>query len=184
MNKKYIRLSLFFVLIIAIASLSASQSVKPVLAGAIKVPIDGYNIACSKQEGTVWVEDGILHIRGRILQSVVISENEYHAGTGQIIGNANIDLSTGYGSYFGTLEIYPDAYPDNYWSGNWTMQINESGNSGIARLQGFGDVFWGWSIKSDISYLSPEELAPFSYACGDQPISGSMSNGILLMSGE
>lgn len=170
-------------LVIAIALVIAPLAIRPAAAGATEIPISAYNIACSLQEGKLWVKDGVLHIRGRVLQSVVISESEYHAGTGQIVGNANIDLATGYGTYHGTLEIYPAA-KNGYWAGIWTMQVNESGADGIARLQGYGPDLEGLSIKSEITYLPPSILANFAYACsGSQPISGTLSNGVILMPG-
>lgn len=168
-------------LVIAIALMIAPLAIRPAAARATKIPFSAYNIACSLQEGKLWVKDGVLHIRGRVLQSVVISESEYHAGTGQIVGNANIDLATGYGTYHGTLEIYPTA-KNGYWAGIWTMQVNESGADGIARLQGYGPDLEGLSIKSEITYLPPSILANFAYACsGNQPISGTSSNGVILM---
>jgi len=170
-------------LVIAIALMIAPFAIRPAAAGATEIPISAYNIACTKQEGKLWVEEGVLHIRGRVLQSVVISESEYHAGTGQIVGNANIDLATRYGTYHGTLEIYPAA-KDGYWAGIWTMQVNESGADGIARLQGYGPDLEGWSIKSEITYLPPEVLAQYKDYCGgNQPISGTLSNGVILMPG-
>ena len=170
-------------LVIAIALMIAPLAIRPAAAGSTEIPISAYNIACTKQEGKLWVEEGVLHIRGRVLQSVVISESEYHAGTGQIVGNANIDLATRYGTYHGTLEIYPAA-KNGYWAGIWTMQVNESGADGIARLQGYGPDLEGLSIKSEITYLSPLDLSGYAYACsGNQPISGTSSNGVILMPG-
>lgn len=181
MKKKFFRFSL--TLAVAAGIFLSPFTVRPAAAeAAAKIPFTAYNIACSMQEGEIWVEDGVLHLRDRVLQSIVVSDSEYHAGTGQIVANANIDLATGYGTYHGTLEIYPAA-KDGYWAGSWTIQISESGPNGIARLQGFGPDLQGFALKGSLTYLPPNILAGFAdTTCGgNQPVAGTLSEGIILI---
>lgn len=179
---KLLLLALTLALLISTVALAAS----PVDQGTQSIPFTAYNIACSLQEGDVWVSDGgIIHIRGRILQSVVISdESPYHNGTGSIVGNANImDPALGLGTYHGSLEIYPTE-KDGYWAGNWSVQITENGPKGVARLKGYGADMDGMLSQSSLTYLPPNILANFAYLCGEnQPVAGTMAVGEILIPG-
>ncbi len=188
MNKNIFRLGVIIMLVVVFSLFAVSLAVQPAVAGAERIPFKNYNIACSYQEGKTWVsDDGIVHLRGRILQSVIISEGEalqYFEGTGQIVGNANIfDPILGLGTYFGSLEIYPTD-KDGYWAGKWTVQITEDGPKGIARLQGYGPDLKGMFSKGTLSYLPPTVLANFAYLCGgQQPVAGTLAEGVLLIHG-
>jgi hypothetical protein len=179
---KLLMLTLSLALLMSTAGLAAS----PDDVGTQRIPFTAYNIACSLKEGEVWVSDGgIYHIRGRVLQSVVISEeSDYHNGTGEIVGNANIfDPSLGLGTYFGSLEIYPTDMK-GYWVGNWSVQITENGPKGVARLKGYGPDLEGMLSQSSLIYLPPNILANFAYLCGgDQPVAGTMALGEILIPG-
>ena len=184
MNKNIIRSSLILALITAITWVMLFPVVTPAAASANRETFEAYNIVCPPiVRQKMWVsDDGILHIRDRVLNSVVQSTSMYHAGTGQIISNANIDPATGYGEFHGTLTIYPTAV-DGYWAGSWVLQITSAGQNGHARLQGYGDLE-GWQIKAELTYLPPPVLAGFSDLCGGtQPIAGTRSNGYILKPG-
>lgn len=177
---------LVLVLFVLFAVVVASLVARPAVAGTEKTDFEAYNIACEiLVPGDYWVdEDGVAHLRGRVLRSVVISENEFHSGTGFIFANFNYDLATGVMTYHGTLEIYP-TLKDDYWAGSWTMQIVPSGADGIARLQGYGTDLSGLSIKSNLTPLTPTQLAEFKYACGgNQPISGVRSQATMINPGD
>jgi len=183
MNKKIFRSSLILALIAAMAWVVLFPAATPAAAGTRRIPFTAYNIACSLQEGKTWMsDDGIFHIRNRVLQSVVASDSIYHAGIGEIVGNANIDLATMLGEYHGTLAIYPTAV-NGYWAGSWVVQIAPAGQNGHARLQGYGDLE-GWQIKAELTYLPPFVLSDFKNLCGgNQPVAGTFANGFILMPG-
>jgi hypothetical protein len=173
--------------LIAFALVIASVVARPVAAGTERTEFTAHNIVCEILDpGVLWVdEDGIQHLRDRVLRSVVISDNEYHNGTGVNFSNFNFDPITGVMTYFGTLEIYPAAFEDNYWAGSWSLQIVPSRASGIARLQGYGEDLNGLSIKSNLTPLTPAQLADFAYACGgNQPIAGVRSEATMLNPGD
>ena len=184
MNKKVFRSSLVLALAAAMAWVMLFPVASPVAAGANREIFEAYNIVCPPiVSQKMWVsDDGILHIRERVLNSVVSSASIYHNGTGQIISNANIDLVTMYGEYHGTLAIYPTAI-NGYWAGSWVLQITPAGQNGHARLQGYGDLE-GWQIKAELTYLPPSVLAGFSVLCGGtQPLAGTRTNGYILKPG-
>lgn len=186
MKTSMFRLSMTLALVAFFAMGIAPVGVNPAIAGTVTVDTEAYNVVCEILDlGTFWVsEDGVQHLRDRVLRSVVISENEYHNGTGKIYANFNMDPATGVMTYFGNLDIYPAAYPENYWAGSFNMQIVPSGASGIARLMGYGSDLSGWKIKSNLTPLTPAELAGFAYACGGKiPISGVHSEATILMPG-
>lgn len=168
--------------VVIMVAIAVALVVHPAAAGVTRVDFENYNIACSIVSQTVWFsDDGVVHVRDRVLNSVVTSTSEYHAGPGHIYGNANItDPLTGIGSYFGTLDIYPTAHPDGYWFGNWTMEITQNGSQGIARLKGYGSLDGMLSFAS-LTPLTPTELANYKILCGGtQPVAGTYVLGYYL----
>jgi hypothetical protein len=171
--------------VVTIAVISLALIVHPAAAEATRVDFVNYNIACSIQSQNMWVsEGGIVHIRNRVLASVVTSTSDYFAGPGHIYSNANIfDPATGIGTYFGALDIYPTDHSDGYWAGNWSIQITATGYQGIARLKGYGSLE-GMSVFSSLTPLSPPVLATFANLCGgNQPVAGTSVVGYYLVPG-
>lgn len=180
MKGTILRWSLVLALVAVSAMVSAPLTTSPVAAATIRIPVDNYNVNCAILSQTMWVDDGILLIRNRVMEGVVLSDGDYHQGTGHMVANANIDLATFYGTYWGTLEIYPDAYPDGFWAGSWSMQVNEGHAGGIARVQGYGELN-GLSTKSELTPLTPAELGAFADLCGgNPPVSGAHAVGFVM----
>jgi hypothetical protein len=191
MKRKILRLSLVLALVVAAVMAAGTMAIRPAAAGTIRIPIDNYNVNCTILSQTMWVEDGILHIRNRVMEGLVFSDSDTHTGTGSMVANANIDLATGYGNFWGTLEIYPDAYPEGHWAGSFSMQVNEGHSSGIARLQGYGELN-GLSTKAALAPLTPGELASYAEACNCPvppgpfpcPVSGANAVGFIMNPGD
>jgi hypothetical protein len=179
MKGTILRWSLILALVAVVAMVGAPLAASPAAAATTRIPIDNYNINCVILSQTMWVEDGILYIRHRIMEGFVISTSDTHEGTGYMDMNANIDLATGYGNYWGYLEIHPYAYPDGFWAGTSSMQVNEGHASGIARLQGYGELN-GLATKSELAPLTPPQLAAYGYLCGGPPISGAHAVGFVM----
>jgi hypothetical protein len=181
MKSFILRWRMVLVLVATLVSVTAYLGAGPAAAETIRTPLDNYNLNCTILSQTMWVEDGILYIRDRVMEGVVVSNSDTHDGLGHMTANANIDLATFYGSYWGTLEIYPTDYPDGHWAGSFAMQVNEGRAAGIARLQGYGD-FNGLSTKADLTPLT--NLGDFAYLCGgNQPISGAHAVGFFMNPG-
>jgi len=180
MKGTILRWSLVLALVAILAMFGTPLAARPAAAATIRIPVDNYNVNCIILSQTPpWVENGILHIRNRVMEGIVLSDGDYHQGTGHMVANANIELATGYGSYWGTLEIYPDAYPDGHWAGGFAMQVNEGHASGIARLQGYGELN-GLATKSELTPLAPPQLAAYTYLCGGPPVSGAHAVGFVI----
>ena len=180
MKGSILRWSLILAVVVALVMVSAPLAASPAAAATIRIPIENYFVCCSKTEGTIWPsDDGLVHTRDRNYQAVVISNENYHTGRGQNWANANIDPATGIGTYFGYMEIYPDAY-DGWWAGHWVMQITESGAGGIARLQGYGELR-DLATKSELTPLPPSVLVNFASLCGgNQPLAGTRAVGSVM----
>lgn len=171
--------------ILLLLALSMVLVVPPAAAESVRVEFTNYNIACSIVSQTMWVSDGgIIHIRDRVLNSVVLSTSDTHDGPGRIYANANLlDPATGMGTYFGSLDIYPTAYPEGYWAGHWSLQITPNGYHGLARLKGYGSLE-GMLTFASLTPLPPPVLATFAYLCGGtQPINGTYVEGYYLIPG-
>lgn len=185
MKTKQVSVYRILTAVVLIAAISLILIVHPAAAEANRVDFINYNIACSIESQNLWVsEGGIVHIRDRVLTSVVTSTSDFHAGPGHIYGNANItDPAAGIGTYFGSLDIYPTAHPDGYWFGNWSMQITENGYHGIARLKGYGSLE-GMRSFASLTPLPPTVLANFAHLCGgNQPVAGTYVEGYYLVTG-
>jgi hypothetical protein len=185
MKTKKLRIKLIFIMVAIATLISMVLMVYPASAEATRVEFENYNIACTIVSQNIWVsDDGVVHIRDRVYNSVVISTSPYHNGPGHIYGNANIfDPTAGIGTYFGTLDIYPTEHPDGYWAGHWSMQIAENGFQGIARLKGYGSLEGMLSFGS-LTPLPPNVLATFaSYCGGNQPVAGTYVEGYYLIPG-
>lgn len=140
-------------------------------------PFEAYQIVCEILEDESWMDDGIMHIRHRMLASVVVSDQAAHAGTGTIVSSGDIDTVNGTFVYAGTLEIRPDAF-DGHWSGTWNMLLDgAAGLRGQAVLLGNG-AFDGMYVVSSLAPLPPAQLETFAAACGGRaPIAGSYALG-------
>lgn len=185
MKTQKMRVSLILTVAAIVALISIVLMVFPASAETTRVDFVNYNIACTIVSQRMWIsEDGVVHIRDRVLNSVVVSNTSYHEGPGHIYGNANItNPATGIGTYFGTLDIYPTAYPDGYWEGNWSFQITENGAQGIARLKGYGSLE-GMLSFSTLTPLPPSVLANFAQYCGgNQPVAGTYVVGYYMVPG-
>jgi hypothetical protein len=185
MKTNLVRVNRILATVVLIAAIAMILIVHPAAAEATRVDFVNYNIACSIESQNLWVsEGGIVHIRDRVLNSVVTSTSDYHDGPGHIYANANIsDPATGIGTYFGSLDIYPTAHPDGYWYGKWSMQITENGYHGIARLKGYGSLE-GMRSFASLTPLPPAVLANFADLCGgNQPVNGSYVEGYYLVPG-
>jgi hypothetical protein len=188
MKRKVFRLTLILGVVAFIAIAAAAMAARQADAGTEKIEFVGYNLGCEILEwGEEWwdLEDGTYHLRGRVIRTVVVSDNEFHNGEGRIVSNYNYDPASGVYTYHGTLEISPYAV-DGYWAGSWTLKVVPSGAGGKARLQGYGPDLVGWQIKSDLTPLPPPVLAQmFPDACGEgqPPFTGVKSQATLLMPG-
>ena len=186
MQTRQVKIYRILAVIAIIGALAMTLVVHPAAAKSTRIDYENYNIACSIVSQTSWVsDDGVVHIRDLVYNSVVTSTTDYHAGPGHIYGNANItDPATGIGVYFGSLDIYPTAHPDGYWYGNWNMQITETGYHGIGRLKGYGSLK-GMLTFAILNPMPDSALAEFSSLCGgNQPVAGTYVVGYILIPAE
>ena len=171
------RTGLALALIVALSALASVWADTAAQAVVVEGPHEAYQIVCEILEDESWLDDGIMHIRNRRLASVVISDHVAHAGTGTIVSSADIDTQSGRMVYAGTLEIRPEAL-DGYWSGTWTMLVDDTGLQGQAVLLGNGVDLDGMFVVSTITPLPPAQLETFAYACGGRaPIAGTHAVG-------
>lgn len=185
MRSRSARLRLVLALAAMLVMVSAPLVVSPVAAKTIRIPIVNHFISC-EQVGIerVWTEGGVRHVRGRELAAEVRSNEDFHAGSATNWANANVILATGYGTFWGELEMHPDAYPGSGWTGHFAIQGLPGDQTGIARLKGYGDLA-GYLTKTEVKHMSgPALLAEFPDACGgNMPLGGSRAEGFVMMPG-
>jgi hypothetical protein len=185
MKKTITQISLIITLVAVVFILSGQVTARPVEAQTTRIPIVNYFLSC--EEVTVeraWVADGVKHVRGRYLVGEVISTEAYHTGPAVNIANANVVMATKHGTFFGKLEMRPEAYPDGWWEGSFTIQGLPGDQTGIARLKGYGSLE-GYSTKTVVTHMSgPALQALFPDACGgSMPLGGSRAEGYVLLPG-
>ena len=181
------RKSLILALAAILAVVNVLLSASPVTAETTRIPIVNYFISC--EEVAVerkWIEDGVLHVRGRQLIGEVRSESEgnFHAGPATNRANANIVLATGHGTFWGKLEMHPEAFPGGWWEGSFSIHGLPGDQTGVARLKGYGSLA-GYSTKTTVKHMPGDVLHElFPEACGGAaPIGGSVATGYVLIPG-
>jgi hypothetical protein len=136
--------SVLFVSMVCVTGVIWSQS--------IEIPIWGTQEGAEIDPGVQWVDDeGILHIRGRVITVNSAGEDAYGVpltGTGIIVQNFNIDLVNGIGDYNGSAQ-----YEYNYGDLVGSFEgINTGMLTGLVwegeynYPHGCGD-FAGWKIR-------------------------------------
>jgi hypothetical protein len=180
MNSTVARFSLILALVATLVLFAA-----PAAAKTTRIPIVNYFLSCTQVSiERVWVEDGVKHVRGRHLDAEVVSTEEYHTGSATNLANANIVLATGHGTFWGKLEMHPDAYPDGWWEGSFSIQGLPGDQTGVARLKGYGSLT-GYSTKTVVKHMPGTILhSLFPDACGgSMPLGGSRAEGFILIPG-
>ncbi|HEX9123174.1 MAG TPA: hypothetical protein VF984_07415, partial [Actinomycetota bacterium] len=103
--------------------------------------------------GVTWVsDDGIQHVRGWT-GTYVTTDAIYGVGSLTIVGNWNLNLTTGNGALWGTMYyVFPAA--SGGFVGTWNAKFSAFAWSGKSQGTGFGDLA-GWQLRQDIQATSP-----------------------------
>jgi hypothetical protein len=134
-------------------------------------------IACRIVSDEMVMDDGAVHIRQRVLEAAVVSDDPYFAGEGTVISNADLFPAAGRGVLQGVIEIRPDAF-DGFWSGSFAMVMDEDGHRGWTVSQGNGPDLQGLFVESVLRQLPPSVVTEYAWACdGEAPVSGSVATG-------
>lgn len=130
-------------------------SAGPSTAESTKTPVDFWEVVCLVDPGIEWLDDdGVLHIRGRISQGTFYDAEDFTVvGSDAIIANANIDLATGNGAFFGTWSaVYLPASATGTFDGAWNARLTGGiALSGKAVGQGTGELR---GMKMKVNLLS------------------------------
>jgi hypothetical protein len=181
------RMSLILSLATILAAASGSLAASTAEAQATRIPIVNYFISCEQVAvERVWVADGVKHVRDRRLVGEVRSTAAYHSGPATNVANANVVLATLHGTFHGQLDMRPDAYPDGWWNGSFSIQGLPGHQTGTARLKGYGSLA-GYYTKTTVTHMSGQALhGRFPEACGgldNVPVGGSVARGYMLVPG-
>ncbi|MEN8241196.1 MAG: hypothetical protein ABFS17_04700 [Chloroflexota bacterium] len=180
------RISLLVSLAAVIAIVVGLSAAQPAAAaGTTRIPIENNFISCEVASiDRVWVEDGVKHVRGKLVYAEVRSNENYHVGPATNLSNANIELATMYGTFNGKVEMFPDAYPDGGWEGTFVAQGVVGFHTGTSQLKGTGSLK-GYKTKLVFSHISGPALhAMFPDACGgNMPLGGTSAVGYVLIPG-
>lgn len=104
----------------------------------------------------MWVsEDGILHMRGFLVENLIVSESPYLAGINRIMANMDLNPATGEGHAFGTVLITPFA-KNGTWEGRFSTHVSPDGIQGRAVVHGTGELS-GMKQFNHISNSDPND---------------------------
>lgn len=126
---KKITLSIVLALVL-LASLALTAN-----AQATRTYLASYEYDCMVDPGTMWLEGDILHVRGRIQSNVDVSDAPELNGISTVVGNADINLKTGYGVFRGTFSFQPKGIAGT-WEGSWIFTGTKG--TGVARTVAHG----------------------------------------------
>ena len=105
------------------------------------VPWEGSQISGEEIDpGRVWIsDDGIQHLRGRVIIDIIKADDDRVAGYITITQNRNLNLTTYDGTYSSKWSLKPDAY-DGTWEGVFTGEIRSAIFSGHGHGKGTGEL--------------------------------------------
>ena len=117
------------VVLLLIVGLTAAAG--PATAKSTKSDVDFWEVSCMVDPGIEWVEDGVLHGRGRLSTTILYANDPPQdppvwevVGSDTVIGNINLDLATGQGRLFGTWSlIYLPESLSGTFDGTWNGSI-------------------------------------------------------------
>ncbi len=144
-QKRMVWIGLALVVMLLLAAGSAS-------ARATRTPIAYTMFSCAVLDpGTEWYsgDEPILHVRGRVIEQIIVSDDIRLAGSATVAGGFNINLATGSGNVVhGTWTLQPDAVDGTWegtWSGHWTAMVLSAriighGTGDLAGLKMFGTL--------------------------------------------
>jgi hypothetical protein len=114
-------------------------------AAAKKVEVDFWEVACLLDPGIDWLDDGILHGRGRTTYAVFyawdpVAEEAVVVGSGTVVSNADLTFPEGTGGLFGVHStLYPSVSELGTFQGTWSGHLKEwveFSGSGVGRGTG------------------------------------------------
>ncbi|MEN8241195.1 MAG: hypothetical protein ABFS17_04695 [Chloroflexota bacterium] len=184
MKSRIARLGMSVSLAAVIAIVFGLTAAQPVAADDLdKIPIENYFISCEEVSiEKAWVADGTKIVRGRLLNGQVVSNEDFHTGPATNLANANVNLETMRGMFFGQLNMSPEAYPEGGWVGWFFIQGVPGDQTGVDGLRGTGSLA-GYYTKSTVRHMPPDKLHElFPEACGgEMPVGGSRAEGYVYL---
>ena len=125
---------------------------------------DGYQVDYEQIDpGEVWVEDGIQHVRGRIIRDRLETDNDRVTGFLTVNYDYDLNLATGAGTMTSTWSVDPDEY-EGTWDGRSFITFTNYMLSGFGIGRGTGD-FQGMKITVNFDETPPpyDKIHEFGY---------------------
>lgn len=143
MYRRLITLALGAMLVVALAV--------PAVAGPpAKTPVLGEDTLVQVLDpGRTWMSDGIQHVRGWTAEYETAGEpSDYIDGTSIIVANWNLDVTSGEGTMWGTIDLTLSDV-DGGWRQTWVAKFDDFVWSGKAVGHGFG-ALRGMELRLDV----------------------------------
>jgi hypothetical protein len=135
-------------LLSVIAAVALLTVAHPAGAETVRIPFTGTSVLLEEfPPDRAWFSDGVYHVRG----ATSISRGTTTMGANEVTGitttvvNFNVNLSTGDGSAWGTLETTQD---DGGCGGTFTATLTGSAVSGKTVEKCFGELA-GWQARTE-----------------------------------
>lgn len=136
--KKRIVVVIVFILV-ALLALSTSGLIS---AKSVRTDVESLEYDCFTgfaENGRVWQEGDILHIRNVLHSNINFSDTAELVGVHSNVASGDINLATGHTSIRGKSVWQPDGF-DGAWVGHWTWLTNEQFNQGWGVFRGTGEL--------------------------------------------
>lgn len=151
---KTYRVRILIVLTFCIILLTAA----PAAARATRINYEAYECTLGpwgEPERMWFSEDGVMHMRGVLLENLIQSDNPYLAGINRIIMNVELNPATGYGHAYGKVSITPFA-KNGTWEGRFSTHVSPDGIQGKAVVHGTGELM-GMKQYNNMSNSDPND---------------------------
>jgi hypothetical protein len=130
----------------------------PAAARATRIYYEAYEcpLAPWGEPERIWIsEDGILHMRGFLIENLIESESPYLAGINRVYANFDLNPATGEGHAYGKVSITPFT-KDGTWEGQFSTHVSPDGIQGRAVVHGTGEMS-GLKQFNNISNSDPND---------------------------
>jgi hypothetical protein len=148
------RILILIILTFCLVSLTAA----PAAARATRINYEAYECAVAPwgEPERMWVsEDGVLHMRGFLIENLIESKNLYLAGINRVYSNLDLNLATGEGHAYGRVLITPFE-KSGTWEGRFSTHVSPNGIQGKAVVHGTGELT-GMKMFNKMSNSDPND---------------------------
>ena len=161
---------------VALVLVACSLLVAPAAARAVATTFTGLEVTCSEAPAArEWVSGNVLHVRGQLVTTRIVTTDERTTGTNVIVLNYDQNLKNGSGGLYGTFHLQPDQM-NGFWEGRFSGHFTNFVTSVHATGHGTGEL----AGLQEMVTLQATELPADNPCATGAPTAASLVTGRIL----